>query len=191
MVADPSPEQLRRLSAEMDDFTFLFTRVNPAGRVVRDARFYRDAGSLDVALCLFAADYSGYAVGLCAVLRGQVRTIDSFELADEPRLGDPWAVPTLARYEADSTPRSRFTVFASWDTGDGPRRYSVCAEAVNAEHAELAARSDKTIGTFLVAGVVAGWVPVEDTDAVWATVNGEQPVQAPEVRPWWARLVGR
>jgi hypothetical protein len=187
---DPTPEELRRLAAESDDFTAVFTRVNPAGRIVRDAKFYRDAGTVDIAAGLFADDFAEVQTGLCAMLRGQVKTVDDFEEASTP-YDDQWATTTLADYRrrvdgGEST--GQFTLYGSWDTGDGPRRYLKRINAVNAEHAELLTVVDKSIGVFLVAGVVAGWVPDEQVDAVWATPDGQVPVvSAPQ--PWWRRLV--
>jgi hypothetical protein len=178
---------MERLAAELDDWTFIYHRVNPAGLVVRDAKFIEDAGSYDVAVILFkglTVD-DGADVGLCAVLRGKVTTVDDVELADQQPGGYAWR-DRLAVLDNAGAAQERFTVLGSWDTGDGPRRYSKNVRAVNAEHAELLVRADKTVGTFLVAGVVEGWVPVEDADEVWATIDG-QPPQAPDTRSWLRR----
>jgi hypothetical protein len=190
MGADPTPEELRRLSEESDDWTMIFTRVNPSGLVVRDAKFYPDAGSLDVALGLFTSEYAGFDVGLCAVLRGQVKTVDDFEEADQPDPRGQWAVTTLREYRSNPGSHSPFTVYGSWDTGDGPMRHVRHVWAINAEHAELHAREDCTIGTFLVAGVVEGRVPDEQADAVWATFDGTRPA-APDHRSWWRKLLDK
>lgn len=188
MDADRSPAYFERMAAENDDFTYIFWRVNPAGHIVRDAKIIEDAGNYDVAKLLFADAVDGTQIGLCAVLRGQVKTVDDFELANEPEMNDQWESLLDRLHFNRYMPGTRsYTVFGSWDTGDGYRRHSRHVEgAVSAVHAELIVRHGKTLGTFLVAGVVEGCVPNADPpEEKWATLDGTQPVPAAPKRPWW------
>lgn len=186
MGADPTADELARMADEHGDFTYLYLRANDVGWV-RDAKPITDAGSLDVADVLFAGWVEGVQVRLCAVLRGRVATVDDFEFADQPDVtAEPYA-SRLASFERRAG-RRRFTVYGCWDTGDGPRRYSKRVEAVDADHAELLVRRDKTVGEFLVAAVVEGFVPVEDSAAIWAAVDGKpalEPAPEPARRPAW------
>lgn len=187
MAADMPAADLGRMADEFGTFTMIYHRTNPAGQIVRDAKFITDAGSYDIAVILFQGQLAGAQVGLCAVLRGQVATVDDFELATGPVMDDQ----TRDRLASmDDGLGHWFTVFGSWDTGDGPRRYSKHVQAISPEHAELLVRSDKTVGTFLVAGVVEGWAQVEDSDATWATVDDRQPA-AQDRRSWLRRKLDR
>lgn len=177
MAAEPSADEFARMAEEIDCRTYLYVRRNSAGLWVRDAKFIDDCTDIDLAGALFTGHVGGAEVRLCAVLRGRVATVDDLELA-EPGNG----------YYRPRAPRRPYTVFGCWDTGDGHRRYSLQVDATSPVHAEVIASRDKTVGEFLVAGVVEGWVPVEDT-AVWATVDGEpaqEPAPPPAVgRPGW------
>jgi hypothetical protein len=185
VTGDATPEEMARKASEYDDFTIVYVRRNRSGRWVRDAKFYPDAGTADVAARLFADDMAGADVRPCATLRGQVRTVDDFEYADDPDVfTNPYAA-MLDDYQTSSEDRWPFTVYACWDTGDGPRRYSKQVQAVDARHAELLARLDKTAGEFLAAAVVEGHVPVEDADAVWATLDGEPETGTEPTRRRW------
>jgi hypothetical protein len=168
MDADLGADEFARMADQMDDRTYLYARKNGAGIWVRDAKFITDCFDLELANAVFAGHVDGAQVLLCAVLRGQVATVDDFELA-EPGNG----------YYNPRAPRRRYTVFGCWDTGDGHRRYSKQVEATSPVHAEVIVNRDKTVGEFLVAGVVEGWVPVEDRDAVWATVDGQPAESSP------------
>jgi len=172
-MSDPTADEMARMAAETADHTFVYVRLNGAGRWVRDAKFITDCADFHVANWLFAGHVDGARVRLCAVLRGQVCTVDNFEFADSPDVfTDPYA-GRLERLNRTLTVRQWFSVLGCWDTGDGPRRYGKVVHAADAEHAELQARVELTEGEFLVAGVVEGRVQVEDVDAVWATVDGQ------------------
>lgn len=191
MDLDVSPEAMERMAAEMGTYTMLYWRRNPAGWLVRDAWICDDAGSYDTAVTLFSGRAVGVEVGLCAVLRGRVQTVDDFERADEPDMDD--MIDTFNRYAMmvrTSSPEQlrTYTVYGSWDTGDGHKRWAQKVEAaLSPLHAELVARENKTLGEFLVAGVVRGCVPTEDTGEAWATLDGCQPAPAAAqpAKPWW------
>lgn len=186
MVAEQSAASFERMAAEMGDFTMIYWRRNPGGLIVRDAKFIEDAVSYDIAVSLFADVVAGVEVGLCAVLRGRVSTVDDIERADEPHMDRAAYVHLEGLNEAAGVQKTRqYTVYGSWDTGDGHRRHMDVIEATDPLHAELIARSVKADGTFLVAGVVEGCVPTEDTDEEWATVNGQPPAPAAPRRTWW------
>lgn len=189
MVADMSAAGMERLAEEFDSFSFLYWRRNSRGVIVRDAKFIDDAGNYEIAVGLFA-DYVGglradVEIGLCAVLRGRVDTVDDIDRADQPVM-DYAAHERLEilNSQANLGNADTFSVYGSWDTGDGHKRYMKVVQAQDPLHAELIVRADKTEGEFLVAAVVEGCVPTEDTEE-WATVNGQQTALAAPKRPWW------
>jgi hypothetical protein len=176
-LGDMSADDAARFAGEYDDHTYLYLRKNQLGWV-RDAKFIPNCFDLDTANVLFAGHVEGAEVRLCAVLRGQVATVDEFEFADQPDVeAEPYASRLVSLDRRDG--HRWFTVYGCWDTGDGPRRYSKRVEAVDAEHAELLVRRDKTAGEFLIAAVVEDWVPVEDVGVTWATLDGSQPAVQP------------
>lgn len=169
-------DSLLREASEYGDFTVVYVRRNTSGRWVRDAKFMVGAGSVENAAALFAVDVLGAEVRPCAILRGQVKTVDDFEYADTPDVfTNPYA-GRLAHFDADHTAVTRrYAVFGCWDTGDGPKRYSKRVYAKDPEHAELMVRQKLSDGEFLVAAVVEEHAQVADVDSVWATLDGEEP----------------
>lgn len=195
------PDDLHRQAMEWGDFTCVFWRTNPLGSKVRDAKFYPNAGTADMAARMFADEFATVETGLCAVLRGQVKTVDHhIDLADTAPWMDGWAgvIETYKQGAADGQATSRYTVYASYDTGDGHRRYLSYIVAIDAFHAELTVAqvmvTDYPGAVFLTAGVVEGWKGDEQVDAVWATPDGTRERQQPATptpasQPWYRRVV--
>lgn len=183
-------DETLREASEYGDFTVVYARRNLSGRWVRDAKFMTGAGSVENAATMFAFEMGDAEVRPCAILRGQVKTVDDFEYADTPDVfSNPYA-SRLVHFDADRTAVTRrYTVLGCWDTGDGPRRYSKRVFARDAEHAELMVRRDLSDGEFLVAAVVKGHAHVADVDAVWATFDGEEPTALVEARRNWFPLI--
>lgn len=189
-MSDPTPAEMLAAAYAADDFTLLFCWRDDDGRWRRDAAQYTELGIADpqVAIDQFWSDRDPEHVLLSCILQGEVATVDEPMFADEP---DPEQyAELLAGYEASDQPRTRFTVFAAWDSdGTGHRRYSHHEDAIDPLHAELLTRARTTSGEFLVCGVVELWVPVLDLPEFdeYATPDGKPPLPTTRRGPrrWW------
>jgi hypothetical protein len=182
-MADLTPDELLDSSLA---YKFFYLRRTELGMWERDALVIHPAPSLEYAIEMFRGnpDRDIKKLLLAGILRGNMPDESEFQFGHEPDITETSWYNKLKEYDAQAKAGAelqKFTVLGGWDstTPDLSQAMQVaaCVDAINAEHAELLARSVRTAGTFLVAAVVWGEHNPQDfsNEALYASIDGNEP----------------